>query len=211
MVRNVHLRLDDVDFKTEVSVLAAQTGTFWRPLNPVMMFVAADTAEQRRQYCLEAEQTFPLSAAVGPGDVTEVLRILRDNTGSTNLNPDARSHTITIRDTPERLVLAGALIQQMERARCEVMLEIELLEVDRNTAQKLGIEPPSKVRLFSLPPNLISQLNQATNLSALQTLLAGIFGGVATGGTTSISSLIPPLIAGVGRTTNFLLSLPRAA
>jgi hypothetical protein len=210
-VRNVHLRLDDVDFKTAVSVLAAQTGTFWRPLNPVMMFVAADTPEKRRQYGLEAEQTFPLSAAVGPEDVTEVLRILRDITGSTHINLDSRSHTITIRDTPERLALAGTLIQQIERARGEVMLEIELLEVDRNTAQKLGIEPPSKVRLFSLPPNLISQLNQATNLSALQTLLAGIFGGAATGGTSSISSLIPPLIAVGGGKTTFLLTLPGAA
>jgi type II secretory pathway component GspD/PulD (secretin) len=210
-VRNVHLRLDDVDFKTAVSVLATQTGTFWRPLNPAMMFVAPDTPEKRRQYGLEAEQTFPLSAAVGPEDVTEVLRILRDITGSTHINLDSRSHTITMRDTPERLALAGALIQQIERARGEVMLEIELLEVDRNTARKLGIEPPSKVRLFSLPPNLISQLNQATNLSALQTLLAGIFGGAATGGTTSISSLIPPLIAVGGGKTTFLLTLPGAA
>src|SRR5712692_2750724 len=75
---------------------------------------------------------------------------------------------------------------------------------------KLGIEPPSKAQLFSLPPNLISQLNQATNLSALQTLLAGIFGGAATG-TTSISSLIPPLIAVGGGKTTFLLTLPGAA
>ena len=210
-IRNVHLRLDDADFKTAVSVLATQTGTFWRPLTPVMMFVAPDTPEKRRQYVLEAEQTFPLSAAVGPEDVTEVLRILRDITGSTHIDLDSRSHTITVRDTPERLALAGALIQQIERARGEVMLEIELLEVDRNTAQKLGIEPPSKAQLFSLPPNLISQLNQATNLSALQTLLAGIFGGAATGGTTSISSLIPPLIAVGGGKTTFLLTLPGAA
>jgi hypothetical protein len=211
VVRNVHLRLDDVDFNTAVSVLATQTGTFWRPLNPVMMFVTPDTPEKRRQYGLEAEQTFPLAAAVGPEDVTEVLRILRDITGSTHIDLDSRSHTITIRDTPERLALAGALIQQIERARGEVMLEIELLEVDRNTAQKLGIEPPTKAQLFSLPPNLISQLNKATNLSALQTLLTGIFGGAATGGATSISSLIPPLIAVGGGKTTFLLTLPGAA
>src|SRR2546429_5969156 len=43
--------------------------------------------------------------------------------------------------------------------------------------------------------NLINQLRQANDLSALETLLAGIFGGAATGGSTSISSLIPPLVA----------------
>src|SRR5229473_3305566 len=210
-VRSVSLRVDDVDFYTAVSLLGVQTGTFWRPLNPTLMFVAQDTPEKRRQYGLEAEQTFPLSAAVGPEDVTEILRVLRDITGSTHITPDARSRTITMRDTPEKLALAGKLIQQVEKARGEVMLEIELLEVDRNTAQKLGIETPSKARLFSIPPNLISQLNQANNLSALQTLLAGIFGGVASAGTSSVSSLIPPLIAFGGGKSTFLLTLPGAA
>src|SRR6266566_4857814 len=175
------------------------------------MFVAQDTPEKRRQYGLEVEQTFPLSAAVGPEDVTEILRVLRDITGSTHITPDARSRTITMRDTPEKLALAGKLIQQVEKARGEVLLEIELLEVDRNTAQKLGIETPSKARLFSIPPNLISQLNQANNLSALQTLLAGIFGGAASAGTSSLSSLIPPLIAFGGGKSTFLLTLPGAA
>jgi type II secretory pathway component GspD/PulD (secretin) len=210
-VRNVHMRVDNVDFNTAVSVLSAQTGTFWRPLNSNAIFVASDTQEKRRQYGLEAVQTFPLSAAVGPEDVTEVLRILRDITGATRIDLDSRSHTITMRDTPEKLALAGALIQQIERARGEVMLEIELLEVDRSTAQKLGIETPSKAQLFTIPPNLISQLAQTNNLSALQTLLAGIFGGSSNGGASSISSLIPPLIAVGGGKTTFLLTLPGTA
>jgi Flp pilus assembly secretin CpaC len=210
-VRNVHLRVDDVDFNVAVSLLTEQTGTFWRPLNPKLMFVAPDTPDKRRQYGLEAEQTFPLAAAVGPEDVTEVLRILRDITGATHIDLDSRSRTITMRDTPERLFLAGQLIDQLERARGEVMLEIELLEVSRNTARKLGIETPSKAQLFTIPPNLITQLSQANNLSALQTLLAGIFGGTISGGATSVSSLIPPLIAVGGGKSTFLLTLPGAA
>jgi Flp pilus assembly secretin CpaC len=209
--RNVRLRLDDVDFYTAASLLGAQTGTFWRPLNPTLLFVAPDTQEKRKQYGLEAQQTFPLSSAVGPEDVTEMLRILRDITGVTHIELDTRSRTITMRDTPEKLALAGELIRQTEKARGEVMLEIELLEVDRNTAQKLGIETPSKAQLFTLPPNLISQLSQANNLAALQTLLAGIFGGAGAAGATSVSSLIPQLIAVGGGKTTFLLTLPSAA
>jgi hypothetical protein len=209
--RNVRLRVDNVDFTTAMSLLAAQTATLWRPLNSAQFLVAPDTQEKRREHGLEAVQTFPLSAAFGPEDATEVLRILRDITGSTHINLDSRSRTITMRDSPEKLALAGALIQQIERARGEVLLEIELLEVDRSTAQKLGVEAPSKAQLFTIPPNLISQLTQAQNLSAIQTLLAGIFGAAATGGATSISSLIPPLIAVGGGKTTFLLTLPSAA
>ena len=211
IVRNVRLNVNDVDFSNAVTVLAAETETFWRPVNATLMFVAADTPEKHREYDLQAEQTFSLSSAVSPEDATEVLRILREITGSTRMNLDPRGHTITMRDTPERLALAGALIQQIERARGELMLEIELLEVDRNAARKLGIEPPTSLRLITLTPNLINQLKQANDLSALQTLLAGIFGGAASGGSTSISSLIPSLIAFGGGQSTFLLTLPAAA
>ena len=210
-VKNVRLNINDVDFNNAVTVLAAETETFWRPVNATLMFVAADTAEKHRDYDLEVEQTFPLSSSVSPDDATEVLRILREITGSTRMNLDPRSHTITMRDTPERLALAGALIQQIERARGELMLEIELLEVDRSAARKLGIEPPTRLRLITLPPNLINQLKQANDLSALQTLLTGIFGGAASSGSTSISSLIPPLIAFGGGSSTFLLTVPAVA
>jgi len=64
-VRNVRLHVDNVDFYTGMALLGTQTGTFWRPLNPTSMFVAQDTPEKRRLYAMVAEQTFPLSAAVG--------------------------------------------------------------------------------------------------------------------------------------------------
>src|SRR5882672_3460997 len=209
--RNVRLHLDDVDFFTAVSVLSAQTATFWRPLNPTLMFVTIDTLEKRRQYGPQAEQTFSLSGAASPEDVTEMLRVLREITGATHIEMDTRSRTITIRDSPERLAVAGELIRQVERARGEVMLEIELLEVDRDTAQKLGVQTPSKAQLFTIPPNLISRLTQANNLSELQTLLAGIFGTAVNAGATSVSALIPPLVAVGGGKTTFLLTLPGAA
>ena len=211
IIRNVRLNLNDVDFTNAVTVLAAETETFWRPVNATLMFVAADTPEKHREYDLEAEQTFPLSSAVSAEEATEVLRILREITGSLHMNLDPRSHSMTMRATPQRLALASALLQQIERARGELMLEIELLEVDRRAATKLGIEPPTSARLIMLPTNLINQLRQANDLSALETLLAGIFGGAATGGSTSISSLIPPLVAVGGGKSTFLLTLPAAA
>src|SRR6266852_6312769 len=168
-VRDVHLRVDDVDFYTGMSLLGTQSGTFWRPLNSTLMFVAPDTPEKRRQYGLEAEQTFPLSAAVGPEDVTEMLRVLRDITGGTRIDIDTRSRPITMRDTPERLALAGELIEQLEKARGEVMLEIELLEVDRNKARALGITPPASEQLIGLNTSDLNKLKSSTNLTNLLT------------------------------------------
>ena len=204
VARNVQLRVDDVDFYTGMSLLGGQTGTFWRPLNPTLLFVAPDTAEKRRQYGLEAEQTFSLSAAVGPEDVTELLRILRDITGGTRIDIDTRSRTITMRDTPERLALADELITQLERARGEVMLEIELLEVDRNKARALGITPPASDQLISLSTNDLNKLKSSSNLTNLLTNIQQVFAGKG-------FSSIPPVVAVGGGLSTFLLTLPSGA
>lgn len=201
--RNVQLRIDDVDFYTAMSLLGTQTGTFWRPVNTTMIFVAPDTAEKRRQYGLEAEQTFPLSAAVAPEDVTEMLRILREITGGTRINLDTRTHTITMRDTPERLALAGELIEQLEKARGEVMLEIEILEVDRNKASALGITPPASEQLITLSSTDLNQLKASTTLANLLTNIQQVFAGK---GFSSVPAVIP---IGGGLST-FLLTLPTA-
>src|SRR5437016_170014 len=203
-VRNVRLHVDNVDFSTGMALLGTQSGTFWRPLNATSLFVAQDTPEKRRLYAMVAEQTFPLSAAVGPEDVTEILRVLRDITGATRIDLDTRSRTITMRDTPERLALASELIDQLERARGEVMLEIELLEVDRNKARSLGITPPSSEQLIALSTNDLNKLKSSTDLTNLLTNIQQVFAGK---GFSSIPAVLP---VGGGLST-FLLTLPTVA
>jgi tetratricopeptide (TPR) repeat protein len=203
-VRNVRLQVDGVDFATAAALLGTQSGTFWQPLNPTLMFVAPDTPEKRRQYGLEAEQTFPLSAAVGPEDVTEMLRVLRDITGAIRIDLDNRSRTITMRDTPEHLALAGELIEQLERARGEVILEIELLEVDRNKARSLGITPPASEQLIGLNTRDLNLIKSSTTLTNLLTNIQQVFAGKGFSG-------IPAVIPIGGGLSTFLLTLPSGA
>jgi Flp pilus assembly secretin CpaC len=213
--RTVRLHADNVDFTTALKILSAETGTFSRPLTSTLLFVAQDTLEKRHQYAAEAEQTFVLPDSVGTEEMTELVRVLREMTGATHVQLDAQSHALSIRDTPERLALAGEIIRQSEKSRGEILLEIEILEVDRNKARTLGLLPPSSVELISLTPNLISQLQQAKDISTLVTLLASIFGNGSNSGTAgsslNLSSLIPPLTVVGGGKTTFLLTLPAIA
>jgi Flp pilus assembly secretin CpaC len=200
----VRMNVENVDFATAMNLLSEQTGTLWRAVNSQTIFVAADTPEKKRQFAPVAERTFPLPEAVGPEDVTEILRVLRDITGSAHIDLDTRSHTITMRDTPEHLALTGELVQQLERARGEVMLEIELLEVDRNKARDLGITPPTSEKLIALTPNDVSLLKSSTTLTNLLTNIQQVFAGMGFSG-------IPPVIPIGGGLSTFLLTLPSAA
>jgi tetratricopeptide (TPR) repeat protein len=203
-VRNVRLRANDVDFYTAASLLGAETATFWRPLNPTLFFVAADTPEKRRQYAVQAEQVFYLPAAASPEEMTELLRIVRDITGITHIELDSRSRTITVRDTPERLALTGSLIRDAEKARGEIMLEAELLEVDRGTAMRLGLTPPSSASLILLTPSDIRTLTASKDLANLLTNAQKIFAGKG-------FSSIPPFVLVGGGLSTFILTAPGTA
>jgi len=199
--KNVRLRVDDVDFYTAMAILATQTATFWRPLDAKLLFVTADTPDKRKQYGLEAEQTFALPAVASPEEMPELLRIVRDMTGATHINLDTHTRTITMRDTPDKLALAGSLIRELEKARGEVLLEIELLEVDHNKARALGITPPSSTQLFSLSKRDLAQIAQSTDLANLLTNIQQVFAGK---GITGIPAVVP---VGGGVST-FLLTIP---
>ena len=208
--RNVKLQIQDVDFDTALRVLADETGTFWVPLNPKLIFVAADTTEKRHAFEPEVEQTFVLPASATPADMTEVVRVVRELTGIQKILSSQNAHSITVRDTVPKVQLAGEIVSDLERAKGEVLLEIDLLEVDRNKAIEYGITPPSSLSLYSVPPNLASALRTAPSLTALLTLLATVFGTAAGGGITSLASAIPPIAAIGGGKTTFLLTLPSA-
>jgi len=93
---------------------------------------------------MQAETTFPIAGAWVRGRHRDAAHPARHH-GGTRIDLDTRSRTITMRDTPERLALAGELIQQLQRARGEVMLEIEILEVDatKPALSELHLRPPS--------------------------------------------------------------------
>ena len=206
--RTVKLRLDDVDFDTAMKVLTLETGTFWRAIDPKLIFVAADTAEKRKAFEPEIEQTFVLPSSTTAAEMTEVVRAVRDLTGAQRIQQSLSAHSLTIRDTVQHVHLAGAVIQDLEKAQGEMLLEVDFLEVDRNNAQQLGITPPAKLSMYSVPPNLATALRSAPSYSALLTLLASIFGTAVTGGLSSLASSIPPIAAIGGGKTTFLLALP---
>ena len=202
--RPVRMQLDNVDFNTAVSLLGNVTGTFWRPLDAGLMFVTQDTPEKHREFGLQAEQTFPLPSSASAEEMTELLRMLREITGATRIDLDSSSHTITMRDSPERLALTAELIHQLDRARGELILDIDLLEVDHNKALQLGITPPSSAQAFLISPSDVRTLEKATDLNNLLTLLGQLFS------TKGLSSIPGFTLVGGGYST-FLLTLPSSA
>jgi Flp pilus assembly secretin CpaC len=211
--RSLRFRTPAVDFDAALDVLQRQTHTFSVVVDARTLFVAEDSPQKRKEYERVVEKTFVLPASVTPDDMNEIVRMIRQITGISRTQLDTASHTLTLRSTEQDVAVAQAVLKQVEQPRGEVLLEIEILEVDRDAAHQLGIVPPSSARTFTLSPDQIQQLQQAQNNGTLTQILQTIFGSGSTlnpaGG--GLSSLVPPLIAFGGGKTIFLATLPGAS
>jgi Flp pilus assembly secretin CpaC len=196
----VHLDLQDMDFATATRVLGDATGTFWRPLTKHLFFVAPDTQQKRKDYEVSIVRTVLLASSETNEQMTELSRLVREIAGITRTDLDTKSRTLTMRASPQAIAVATDIIEDLERPPDELILEIEVMEVDRSNNLDAGITGPQTATIYSIPSNA-AQLVQQGGAAALNALLTQIFGS---------ASSIPPVFAFGGGKTTFLGTLPGA-
>src|SRR5271155_1723627 len=201
-VRQVPVQLDlqDIDFATALRVLGQATGTFWKPLTKRLFFVAPSTTQKRKDYEVSIVRTVLLASSETNEQMTELSRLVREIAGITRTDLDTKSRTLTMRASPQAMAVATGIIEDLERPPDELILELEVMEVDRNNNLDAGITGPQTATVFSIPTNA-AQLVQQGGAAALNALLTQVFGS---------ASSIPPVFAFGGGKTTFLGTLPGA-
>jgi general secretion pathway protein D len=116
--------------------LSFTTRNFWRVTSPRTITVVPDTTAKRREYEEEIVRTFYLSNA----DLKETIDMLRIVVDARRLSSITATNAITIKDTPERITAAGKIIAAIDKARPEVIIDVELLEVNRTHLHEYGLQ-----------------------------------------------------------------------
>ena len=87
-------------------------------------------------------------------------------------------NAISLKDTPERIAAAGRLIAAIDKARPELVIDVELLEVDRNRIREYGLQlatPGSDGIAGSLDANRDGlTMRDLRNLTQAQVLVTGL-------------------------------------
>jgi type II secretory pathway component GspD/PulD (secretin) len=204
--RAIRFQGDKLDLDTALMILAIETHTFTRVIDPQTFYVAEDNAQKRKDFTQEVEKHIPLPDSATTDEMNETLRMVREITGITRTELDTAARTITVRSTEENVAVAQALVRQLEKPHGEMVLEVEILEVDRGNSKQLGVTPPTTAQAFTLTSSQINQLEQSPNASTLQQILQSIFGNA--GAAAALGGLAPTLIAFGGGRTTFLASMP---
>ncbi len=119
-----------------LNAVSHATRNFWKVSGPRTLMVVPDTPAKRREYEDEIVRTFYLSNA----DLKETIDILRIVVDARRIAQMSATNAITVKDTPERIAAAGKIITAIDKARPEVIINVELLEVDRQRLKEYGLQ-----------------------------------------------------------------------
>src|SRR5205823_4212618 len=146
---------------------------------PKTVVVIPDTPAKRREYEEDIVRTFYLSNA----DLKETMDLLRMVLDARRISPTTATNALTIQDTPEHIAAAARVLSAIDKARPEVIIDVELLEVDRTKLQEYGLQVASAgsagingSATVSYPSNQTITLSSLRNLSQSDLLFAGLPG-----------------------------------
>jgi general secretion pathway protein D len=141
----IKFELKDVSLHEAFSMLAIQSKTFWRALSPNTIMVSSDSSGNRKELEDNVMMTFYLKNASTPAELQEAASTLKSilDINRIQITPEQRS--LTLRGTPDQMTLAQKLLQDIDKPRAEVMIEVAVLEVSRGRIRTLGINLPTSV------------------------------------------------------------------
>ena len=132
----ISIDLRNVTLEDALDALTASTHTFYRVTAPRTIAIVPDSPAKRREYEESVVRTFYLSNA----DIKEVIDLLRVVIDIRQISPITATNAISIKDTPERIAAAARLISAIDKARPEVVIDVELLEVNRTRLLEYGLQ-----------------------------------------------------------------------
>jgi general secretion pathway protein D len=160
----VSVDLRNATLDDALNTVAGATRSFFRVAAPKTVVVIPDTPAKRREYEEEVVRTFYLSNA----DLKETMDLLRLVLDARRISPTTATNALTIKDTPERIAAAARVLSAIDKARPEVIIDVELLEINRTKLKEYGLQiatPGSP----GLDGN-VSVRSDATGVLSLQTL-----------------------------------------
>jgi general secretion pathway protein D len=148
----IEVDLSNVSLLDALRIVSVMSNTFWRPVTDNTIFVAQNTPTKRRDLDEQAVQTFYLTNAWQQNDLNDVATAIRNVMTGIKAFPVQSQNAIVMRGTPDELLLAQQLIENLDKPRGEVVVDIAVLEVSKNWEKTLGMQWPSSFGV-ALQPN----------------------------------------------------------
>ena len=161
--RRISVELTNVTLEQALNIVCLESKAFWKPVTENIIFVIPDQPQKRRDYEEQVVKTFYLSNTVQPQDLTEIVTGLRQLLDLKRIQQLNSQNAIIVRDTPDKLAIAEKMIKDIDKAKPEVVIQIEVLQARTDRLRDLGILPGQNAALTFTPPSTTTTTSGGTS------------------------------------------------
>src|SRR6266851_1495811 len=166
----VMLFAKDVTFEQGLSLLLTTSRTFYKKIGANTILVAPDSKEKRGQYEDHLVRTFHMNTV----RAKEMADILKGLVTIKKIIVNEQLNTILVRDTDDVIKLCERIIENNDRKPAEMIIEVEILEVNRTKSERLGLDFGTYAFTAAIPSPGTVPLNRQIRSSIASTATLAI-------------------------------------
>src|ERR1700733_10626087 len=155
--RRIKVELNGVTLEEALEITALESKTFWRPVTGNTIFVAQDNPAKRKELEQSVLKTFYLANLSAPTELQDVVNAIRSVLDVQRVQQLLSQNAVVVRGTPDQIALAEKLVDDLDKARPEVIVDIAVLQVSKDKSRTLGLSPPTSATV-----TLQSNINTTT-------------------------------------------------
>jgi general secretion pathway protein D len=151
--RRITTDLNNVTLEQALDIVCLESKTFWKPITENIIMIIPDQTQKRRDYDEQVVRTFYLGNVAVAQDLTEITTGLRQLLDLKRIQQVNAQNAIIVRDTPDKLALIDKILHDIDKAKPEVLIQVEILQASTDNLKNLGIIPPQNVSVVLNPNN----------------------------------------------------------
>src|SRR6267378_3548598 len=167
--RRIPVELNNVTLEQALEIVSLESKAFVKPVTENIIFVIPDQPAKRRDYEENVVRTFYLSNTVQAQDLTEIVTGLRQLLDLKRIFQINGQNAIVIRDTPDKLLVAEKMITDIDKAKPEVVIQVQVIEARVDKARSLGILPGQTASIQVVPPGTTTTTTPTTGTTGTTT------------------------------------------
>ena len=166
--RRIKVELNGVTLEEALEITALESKTFWRPVTGNTIFVAQDNPAKRKELEQSVLKTFYLQNLSQPTELQDVVNAIRAVLDVQRVQQLLSQNALVVRGTPDQIALAEKLVDDLDKARPEVIVDIAVLQVSKDKSRTLGLSPPTSATV-ALQSNINTTTTPTTGTTGTTT------------------------------------------
>lgn len=130
----LQIELRDVTKPKALEIILRTNNLMYAQVDSRTIVIALDNAQSRMKFEPLAVRTFYVKNA----DITDMRQAIQQTLQSKQIVPVKQLNALIVRDTPANLELISSLIDSLDKAKAEVLIDVSIYEVSRNDLMSIG-------------------------------------------------------------------------